>query len=125
MLQNFVLSRYCRFLGILALLVAGVTWWLDLSEVVPACIFCRSQRTAIGFLGLLMLLPHYRYLTPMLTIAIASMGLHASCAHLLLHFKKMTFTWTYTGLATAALLIMSVQLIILIERGWKTHKNKL
>lgn len=117
MLQNLYLSRYCQWLGFLTLAISAFTWWLDLSGIVPACIFCRTERTAMGLLGIMMILPHCRYLTVLLTCCFAAIGLHAVSAHLFLQLKQMTFTWLYTGLATSALLIISAQLIVIVERA--------
>lgn len=54
------LARNLRLLGVLAILVSVVTWWADLSGLVYECVYCRSQRTAIGLVGLIMLLPNPR-----------------------------------------------------------------
>ena len=55
------LLRYRIVLGILALIVCAATWALDLTELVYECPFCRAQRTVIGLLGLIILLPWYRH----------------------------------------------------------------
>ena len=55
------LHRYFRWIAILAILISVVTWTLDLTGVVYVCPFCRAQRTVIGLLGLLMLLPDPRH----------------------------------------------------------------
>ena len=49
--------RRLRWFGVVALLISLGTWALDLSGLVYVCPYCRVQRTAIGLLGLLMLLP--------------------------------------------------------------------
>ncbi len=49
-----------RAIGILAVVVCAVTWWMDLSGMVHECIYCRTQRTAIGAAGLLLLFPDPR-----------------------------------------------------------------
>ncbi len=45
-----------RWLALAALLICAVTWLLDLTDLVYHCPYCRTRRTAIGLLGLLMLL---------------------------------------------------------------------
>ena len=55
------LLRYRIVLGVLALIVCAATWALDLTELVYECPFCRAQRTVIGLLGLIILLPWYRH----------------------------------------------------------------
>ena len=54
------LTRNVRLLGLLAILICVVTWWIDLSGWVYECVYCRTQRTAIGVAGLLMVLPDPR-----------------------------------------------------------------
>lgn len=54
------LSRNLRLLGVLAIAIAAVTWWMDIAGLVPECVYCRTQRTAIGIAGLLMILPDPR-----------------------------------------------------------------
>lgn len=56
-LPQFLLQRR-RIVGTFALLVCALTWAVDLSGLVYECPFCRSQRTVIGLLGLLLLLPN-------------------------------------------------------------------
>jgi len=43
--------------GGVAVLISVVTWSAELMELVYVCPFCRTQRTVIGLLGILMLLP--------------------------------------------------------------------
>ncbi|MEM8986055.1 MAG: hypothetical protein AAGC95_04960 [Pseudomonadota bacterium] len=49
--------KYMAGLGVLAIALSVVTWAMDLTGLVLECAYCRVQRTVIGFLGLLMLLP--------------------------------------------------------------------
>lgn len=56
-----LLARHIRMLGVLAIAVSLVTWWIDLSGLVYECVYCRSQRTAVGLVGILMLLPDPRH----------------------------------------------------------------
>ncbi len=55
-----LLSRNLRALGILAVAVAAASWWMDIAGLVHGCVYCRTQRTAIGIVGLLMVLPDPR-----------------------------------------------------------------
>ena len=55
-----LLNRNLRALGILAITVAAVTWWMDIAGLVHQCVYCRTQRTAIGIVGLFMVLPNPR-----------------------------------------------------------------
>ncbi len=52
------LVRNIRLLGMLAILLSIGTWVLDLADLVYTCPYCRVQRSVIGLLGLMMLLPN-------------------------------------------------------------------
>ncbi|PJE80882.1 hypothetical protein CI610_00130 [invertebrate metagenome] len=119
--QNLLLSDYCRVLGIIALMICGITWWIDLSGIVSTCPFCRTERTVIGLLGVVMCFPHCRYLTILIACGFAAMGIHTASAQLLLHIKNLSFTWLHTGMAVAALFMMCGQLLVLFERAWLRH----
>ena len=55
------LLRHRMIVGLLALLICAATWALDLTQLVYECPFCRAQRTVIGLLGLILLLPWHRH----------------------------------------------------------------
>ena len=52
------LIRKLRLLGLVAIAISIATWTLDLTGLVYECPYCRTQRTVIGLLGLLMLMPN-------------------------------------------------------------------
>ena len=54
------LNRNFRLLGVFAIFLCVATWALDLAELVHPCVYCRTQRTAIGLVGILMLFPQPR-----------------------------------------------------------------
>jgi hypothetical protein len=54
------LDANLRWLGAFAILLGVSTWALDLSGWVHECVYCRTQRTAIGALGVLLMLPDPR-----------------------------------------------------------------
>ncbi|MCP2679258.1 alkaline shock response membrane anchor protein AmaP [Maricaulaceae bacterium NA33B04] len=45
--------------GLIAVAICAWAWWVELSGIAYVCPFCRVQRTVIGILGLIMLLPAY------------------------------------------------------------------
>lgn len=57
-LQPETFLRNIRWLGLLAILISVATWTMDFTGMVYECPFCRTQRTVIGLLGLIMLLPN-------------------------------------------------------------------
>ncbi|WP_298307982.1 hypothetical protein [uncultured Erythrobacter sp.] len=56
-----VLLKYRVAVGVLAILICAGTWAIDLMELVYNCPFCRAQRTVIGLLGFLLLMPNLRF----------------------------------------------------------------
>jgi len=54
------LNGHFKILGVLGILLCVGTWALDLTGVVHPCAYCRTQRTAIGLVGILMLFPNPR-----------------------------------------------------------------
>tara|TARA_R110000868_G_scaffold55460_2_gene172479 strand:- start:18501 stop:18896 length:396 start_codon:yes stop_codon:yes gene_type:complete len=84
------LSRNLRLLGILAVLVCAVTWWIDLSGLVHECVYCRAQRTAIGLVGLVMLLPDpRRWWLRYPALCVGFLGAHVACAQLFLVIRNL------------------------------------
>ncbi|MGL3822251.1 disulfide bond formation protein B [Sphingopyxis sp. R3-92] len=64
------LARNIRPLGIVALVVSLATWTMEWSGAVEMCPYCEVQRTVIGLLGILMLVPARRSWT---TLYLASL----------------------------------------------------
>jgi hypothetical protein len=54
-------TLFIRLLGALSVIVSLATWGMDILHVVEPCGYCRVQRTIIGFLGMLLLLPVLRH----------------------------------------------------------------
>lgn len=70
------LHRHIRWIASFAILVSVVTWAVDLADLVYVCPFCRAQRSVIGLLGLLMLLPDPRHwLVRWLAAVLAAFGM--------------------------------------------------
>lgn len=58
MLQLEFWTGRVRLLGLIAIVISIATWAMELSGLVYVCPYCRTQRTVIGLLGLLMLTPN-------------------------------------------------------------------
>lgn len=52
--------QHIRPFAIACLLISLATWGMDTLSVVVPCGYCRVQRTVIGLLGLVLLLPYVR-----------------------------------------------------------------
>jgi len=84
------LSRNLRLLGILAIAVCAVTWWTDLAGLVHECVYCRTQRTAIGVVGLFMILPNPRiWWLRYPAVCVAVLGAHVAAAQLFLVIRNL------------------------------------
>lgn len=52
------LVRHIRLFGAVAILISAGTWALDLLDVVYICPYCRTERSVMGLLGIMLLLPN-------------------------------------------------------------------
>ena len=60
--------------GILSVLVSFISWGMDLFHVVEPCIYCRTERTLIGIVGFLMIIPTYSHLRLYLAFTLGLYG---------------------------------------------------
>lgn len=121
-----LLLRYRVWVGLLAIVVCGVTWAVDLTGVVYECPYCRVQRSVIGILGLLLLVPWYsHWLNRYLAAVFAVFGLQVAGAQHFMGWAKISggkFEWGDVWfinpwlLSGCALFIISA-LVLLIWRG--------
>jgi len=58
MLQLEFFTGRMRLLGLIAIAISILTWTAELTGMVYVCPYCRTQRTVIGLLGLLMVTPN-------------------------------------------------------------------
>ena len=80
-----------RLLGVIAILVCIVTWAIDLGGWVYACPYCRVQRSAIGLVGILMLMPDPRiWWIRYGAAAVCFLGAHVAAAQIFLVFRNLT-----------------------------------
>ncbi|RSY88172.1 hypothetical protein DAH66_06055 [Sphingomonas koreensis] len=92
-----ILLRHRLWVGLAAIALAAATWAIDLTGLVYACPYCRVQRTVIGLLGLLLLLPDpAHWLVRYLSAVFAVFGLSVGATQ---HFRgwakifKGEFSW--------------------------------
>jgi hypothetical protein len=112
------MCRNLRLLGALAILVCIVTWIVDLMGWVHLCPYCRMQRSAIGIVGILMMLPDPRlWWIRYGGIAVCFLGAHVASAQLFLVFRNLTSGQPSNPvnlvLATGALFILVGQALLL------------
>lgn len=92
-----LLLRYRVIVALLAIVVCGVTWAVDLAGVVYLCPYCRAQRTVIGILGLLLLVPWYaHWLNRYIAAVVAVFGLQVAGAQHFMGWARISggeFEW--------------------------------
>lgn len=76
-----LLARHARSLGALAILICLGAWAMELSGLVGPCIYCQVQRTAIGLLGLFMLVPRPGWWPFYMASVIAFFGATTAATH--------------------------------------------
>ncbi|WP_077148193.1 hypothetical protein [Sphingopyxis sp. KK2] len=80
-----LLLRHRRAVGVAAIVLALLTWTVDLTGLVYQCPYCRVQRTMIGVLGMLLMLPNpAHWLVRYLSAIFALFGLAVASAQ---HFR--------------------------------------
>lgn len=117
----FSIMHYMRPLGFIAIFISAFTWGLDLANFVPPCPFCQAQRTMMGLLGILMVLPDYRYLSQFLTVLFGAFGIHVSCAQIFNNVASYAFTNMFILLASAALCVLVGQILMLLARAYQRY----
>lgn len=75
-------------IGVVSILISLSTWAMDLLHLVEQCIYCRNQRTIIGLLGIILLIPMYKYIKSYLTFVFGFFGASVSAAQMFLTIKN-------------------------------------
>lgn len=128
-----LLLRYRVFVGLAAIALSAVTWGVDLAELVYQCPYCRVQRSVIGLLGLILLLPWYgHWLARYVAAVLAVFGLQVAGAQHFMGWAKIsggTFEWGERWfinpwmLSGFALFIITA-LVLLIWRGARAEAQR-
>ena len=116
-------KNWLKIIGVTAILICLITWTMDWLEWVYPCPYCRTQRTVIGLLGLIMILPHAQHwISRWISLSAGTLGLVVAANQNFAHLKKV-----YTGdlelgdswymhpflLSGAAIFIMVGQLMLI------------
>ena len=108
-----ILKRYHVHIAWLAILSAIFTWGLDLMGFVSECPYCEVQRTIIGVLGVIALLPqHKNTLLRYICYLIAFFGANVSGDQIFLHIKDEIFLSPSLYLAICALILIGALTVI-------------
>lgn len=116
-----------KVLGFGAIAVFVATWGMDIFSLVDPCPYCRTQRTVIGLLGVLMIISSLHWAILHLGNIFAFYGAHVAALQHFMNwdaFDDGNFEMLYQPLykndfylSAAALVIILTQLV-LINRQW-------
>ena len=128
------ISKWLPLIGGSAILLCGLTWMIDGLDLVFPCPYCRVQRTAIGLLGLILLLPSRgHWLSLYAGSAISFFGLNAASTQHFVGWAKLMdgsfelgSPWYFDDwlLSGAAILIMTaLWLLVWNQRLMRGHAD--
>lgn len=115
------MKRMVYIFGILSILICLGTWSIDLFGWVNPCLYCRIERTIIGLLGLIILLPKFPF-NYYLSFVFGFFGASVTSQQLLLFLRNFSFT-IEIALVMAALFIIIGQMLF-IYYYFVTSKKK-
>ena len=102
--------------AVITILISLITWSMDIFSLVKPCIDCRVERTIIGLLGLILLLPRISQWIKLLAYVLGFFGANVASGQMfsvLIHYH-------ITGeliLASCALIIIIVQVFYIHSTG--------
>lgn len=99
-------------IGIIGILISISTWFMDFIGLVEPCIYCRNERTLIGLLGLLMVLPKHTYITGYIALVLGFYGAYVASDQLFNNMIDAKIGLMFY-LATSALFFILLQLFVL------------
>ncbi len=113
-----LLLRNLRLLGVLSIGLCAGTWAIDLLGWVHPCVYCRTQRSAIGMVGVMMLLPQPRaWVSRYIAAGICFFGANISSAQIFLVVRNINdgepFGMVNLVMATGALFWLLGQALLL------------
>lgn len=86
---------------------------MDLLNLVEACVYCRNERTVIGLLGLIMLLPMNQYITSYLAVILGFYGAFVAVEQIFSSVIEHRINFMIY-LAVCAFIIITAQAFVLI-----------
>jgi hypothetical protein len=124
-----------KVIALLAIIISIATWWMDIAGVVYECPYCRTQRTVIGVLGVVLLLPFvHHWMVKLIAIEIGGFGFVVAAFQ---HFRgwakiwgnefKLNATlWTDpTILSAVAMFIIMFLVLVILNQSKLNKKEKL
>ncbi|KZN40891.1 hypothetical protein [Pseudoalteromonas luteoviolacea] len=88
-LETFIKHR--KIIALIAILISITAWAVELAGVVYVCPYCRAQRTVIGLLGILLLLPiAYHWIIKYIALVIGFFGAVVAANQHFMSWKKIS-----------------------------------
>ncbi len=97
--------------GILSIVICLATWGVDYMGFVEPCVYCRTERTVIGLLGVLILLPVVPYISRYIAFVLGFFGAYVASQQVFLTILEQSFEFSFV-LAVAAVWIIIAQIMI-------------
>ena len=121
--------NWVKTIGLVAVLIALTTWAMDYFEWVYHCPYCRTQRSTIGLIGLIMLSPWpHHWCSKWFSLALGALGLVVAAMQNFNHQKNIYAGTFELGesfyihpflLSGAAIFILSGQLMLIFSSPHK------
>jgi hypothetical protein len=90
-LDRLITDRVVRYAGLLSIVVSVLAWSAEWSGATYVCPYCRVQRTVIGVLGLLMILPRPgNWLTCYLSLVLGGFAFVVGASQHFMGWKKVS-----------------------------------
>lgn len=91
LLQLDTYKQHSRLVAVFALVVSVGAWSLELADLVYVCPYCRVQRTVIGILGLILLLPFAsHWIAKYIALVVGSLGVVVGGTQHFMGWKKIS-----------------------------------
>ncbi len=116
MFKHHDVNTFVKPLAWFSIFVCVVTWILDIAGLVYPCPYCQVQRTAIGLVGVILLLPWKNLITDYATLVLALFGAHVAATQMFNNFHKSKYNEEFLYLSTCAFLLLTAQLLITFKR---------
>lgn len=104
-------------LAIFSIIVSVFTWGLDIAGLVYACPYCQTQRTMMGLVGIIMLLPWKNLITDYFVLIFGVFGAYVAALQMFNNFYKSAWNEEFIYLSTCAFLILIGQLLVNFRRS--------
>lgn len=101
-------------IGLCAILISAGTWIMDLTGWVGPCMYCRVERSVIGILGIMLLLPEIPYFKRTFSILVGFFGAQVATQQIFILLSQNVFNHEFF-LAICAFILIIIQMALLFK----------